>query len=131
LARAEEDRSMFAKVPHVIDNKYFCFGCTKVFNFRCNYAIHLKDSKGKATSCAFATKETLPCYQLMDGRFYPVDPPLPPSSRSNIVSPAVHINRPTDQTIWSAFDHNQGPVYHRSHANQPAIWSPENRTSPI
>jgi hypothetical protein len=93
LARAEEDRSMFAKVPHVIDNKYFCFGCTKVFNFRCNYAIHLKDSKGKATSCAFATKETLPCYQLMDGRFYPVDPPLPPSSRSNIVSPAVHINR--------------------------------------
>jgi hypothetical protein len=75
LARKEEDRSKWAKLPLLICTKLFCFGCTKAFADRTNYYKHLKDSKGTSTPCASTPKQSLLCYQLMDGRFYPVEVP--------------------------------------------------------
>ncbi len=76
LARAEDDRAKYAKVPHSISALFFCFGCAKAFSDRGNYHKHCS---GIASPCASTPKQTLQCYELLDGRFYPVDPPIDPS----------------------------------------------------
>jgi hypothetical protein len=88
-ARAEEDRSKYARVPLSIKKKCFCLGCAKAFSDYNNYYRHCKDSKGTATPCASATKQILQCYELVDGRFYPVKPPP-------ILAPTRTNKSPTD-----------------------------------
>jgi hypothetical protein len=75
LARADEDRRVHAIVPHSIVRKTYCFGCAKAFEHQPNYYKHLKDYKGEVTPCASTPNQTLLCYQLLDGRFYPVEVP--------------------------------------------------------
>jgi hypothetical protein len=75
LARGEDDRSKYATVPFSIDPKFYCFGCSKAFADRHNFYKHHHDYKGNPTSCASSQKQTLRCYQLLDGRFYPVEDP--------------------------------------------------------
>lgn len=86
LARAEEDRAKFAKLPLLTATKFFCFGCSKALADRNNYYRHLKDSNGIATPCASNSKQTLLCYELIDGRFYPVKQPLLAPTRTTIMS---------------------------------------------
>lgn len=84
LARAEEDRSKSAKVPLSIATKHFCLGCAKAFSDRANYFRHFK---GKTTSCVSTPNQehhALRCYELVDGRFYPVEPPTYISSTADV-----------------------------------------------